>query len=126
MLQQEFNKAEELASQLKAYINTEIELAKLIAAENLSRVFSNLIAVILVCIVFLLFLLFASFTVAYLAGKWTGEMWMGFLTVTLFYLLLGIIAWFTREKLLRVPIMNSILRQLFNKEIKENLTSKNS
>jgi Putative Actinobacterial Holin-X, holin superfamily III len=119
MLEQEFNKAEELALQLKAYINTEIELAKLIAAEKLSKVFSNLIAVIFVSFVFLLCVLFASFTVAYLVGEWTGEMWMGFLAVALFYLLLGIIAWFTREKFIRVPIMNAILRQLFDNEIKD-------
>jgi len=111
MLQQKFNKAEELASQLKAYVNTEIELAKLMAAEKLSKVFSNLVAEIFASFVFLLCLLFASFTVAYLVGECAGAIWIGFLAVTLFYLLLGIIAWFTREKLIRVSIMNAILRQ---------------
>jgi len=116
MLQQEFNKAEELALQLKAYVNTEIELAKLVAAEKLSKVFSNLVAVIFVSFVFVFCLLFASVTVAYLVGEWTGKMWLGFLAVTLFHLLLAIITWVTREKFIRVPIMNAILRQLFDND----------
>jgi len=118
MLQQEFNKAEELALQLKAYVNKEIELAKLIAAEKLSKVFSNLIAVIFVSFVFLLCLLFASFTVAYLVGEWAGAMWIGFFAVNSFTYYWELLHGY-REKLIRVPIMNAILRQLFDNKIKD-------
>lgn len=114
MLQQEFNKAEELAMQLKGYVNTEIELAKLTVAEKLSKAFSNLIAVLFVGVIFLLFILFASLALAYLIGECLNTVWAGFLIVALLYFLVGIIAWYAREKLLRIPIMNAIIRQLFN------------
>ena len=115
MLKQEFNKAEELVIELKAYINTEIELAKLKAAEKLSKLFSNFIAAIFLGAVFSLFLLFISFSISYLLGEALGKIWLGFLIVSLFYLVIGLAGWFAREKLLRVPIMNMIIRQLFHK-----------
>lgn len=115
MLKQEFNKAEELIIELKAYVNTEIELAKLKTAEKLSKLFSNFIAAIFLGAVFSLFLLFISFSVSYLLGEALGKMWLGFLIVSLFYLALGFVGWYAREKLLRVPIMNMIIRQLFHK-----------
>lgn len=122
MLKQEFNKAEELAMQLKAYVNTEIELVKLTLAEKLSKLLSNFIALIFVGVVFFLFILFTSLSLAYLIGEWTGKIWIGFLMVAVIYLLMGIITWLTREKLLQVPIMNAIIRQLFSKDQQEKYT----
>ncbi len=122
MLKQEFNKAEELAMQLKAYINTEIELVKLTLAEKLSKLLSNFIALIFVGVIFFLFILFTSLSLAYLIGEWTGKIWIGFLMVAVIYFLMGIITWLTREKLLQVPIMNAIIRQLFSKDQQEKYT----
>lgn len=122
MLKQEFNKAEELAMQLKAYVNTEIELVKLTLAEKLSKLLSNFIALIFLGVVFFLFILFTSLSLAYLIGEWTGKIWIGFLMVAVIYFLMGIITWLTREKLLQVPIMNAIIRQLFSKDQQEKYT----
>ena len=113
MPQQEFSKAEALIEQLKIYVTAEIELGKLTATEKISKLSSNVIAAIFVGAVFLLFLLFASFSVAYLIGEAIHKLWLGFLIVAIFYLLVALITWFAREKLLRIPIMNAILRQLF-------------
>jgi vacuolar-type H+-ATPase subunit I/STV1 len=113
MPEQEFNKAEELIDQLRGYVHTEIELGKLIVAEKISKISSNLIASIFVGVIFLFFLLFISFAFAYMIGNWLEKIWMGFLIVAHFYLVIGIAAWFGREKLLRIPILNAILRQLF-------------
>lgn len=113
---QEFNKAEELISQLKNYINTEIELVKLTFAEKVSKIFSQFIAVLLVGVIFLFFIIFFSVALGYLLGQWLGQMWIGFLIIAVLYLLIGIITWLLREKLIRIPIMNAIIRQLFSKE----------
>lgn len=114
MLQQEYNKAEEWVIQLKAYVNTEIELVKLTVAEKVSKVFSDLLALAFVGAFLLFFILFASLALAWLVGEWLDKSWAGFLIVAIFYLLLGIIAWYAREKLLRVPIMNAIIREIFS------------
>ncbi|MEP7107532.1 MAG: phage holin family protein [Ferruginibacter sp.] len=116
MLQQEFHKAEELVLQLKAWVDTEIALAKLKFAEKLSKVISNLITVLFVGSVLFLFIFFASFALAWLVGELFGRIWAGFLMVAIFYLIVGIVAWLAREKILRAPVMNAIIRRLFSKE----------
>jgi hypothetical protein len=90
MPEQEFNKAEELIDQLRGYVHTEIELGKLIVAEKVSKISSNLIASIFIGVVFLFFLLFISFAIAYMIGNWLEKIWMGFTIVALFYLVTGI------------------------------------
>jgi Putative Actinobacterial Holin-X, holin superfamily III len=121
MLQQQYNKAEELVIQLKAYVNTEIALVKLTVAEKLSKAFSGLIALLFVGAFFFFFILFASLALAYVIGAWLDKIWAGFLVVALMYLLIGVIAWYAREKLFRVPLMNAIIRQLFNNDLKKKI-----
>ena len=77
---------------------------------------ANLIAVAVVLMVFFSFVLFASVALAFVFSKLTGEYYWGFLIVAGIYLLIGLIVWTMKEKLLRLPIMNAMLRQLFKEE----------
>lgn len=106
-------KIEELINQLKAYADTRIALAKLEAARKTSQVLSSAIAFILVALVFFLFMLMISIAGAWALGDWFGSMPLGFLVVAVIYLIICLIIWASREKFLRVPIMNSMIRQLF-------------
>lgn len=116
MLQEEFRKAEEMAEHLKAYVNTKIAQVKLGMAEKISKVLAVLIAGLFVVLVFFFFLIFVSFAAAYALGTWLGYQWLGFLIVAVIYGLMGIITWKAKEKLLRIPIMNAIIRLLFNED----------
>ena len=116
MLQEEFKKAEELAMHFKAYIQTEIELFKLRIAEKISKILANFLAAIVVIGIILLFILFVSVALALLIGEMLGKMSAGFFIVSALYLLAGIIIWHAREKLIRIPILNTILSQLFDNE----------
>lgn len=119
MPEREFNKAGELFSQFKKYIDTEIELAKLTFAGKVSKMFSQFIAILLVGVIFFFFLVFFSVALGFLLGHWIGQMWIGFLIIAVLYLLVGIITWLLREKLIRIPVLNAIIRQLFSKEYLE-------
>jgi hypothetical protein len=116
MLQEEFKKAEELAMHFKAYVETEIELFKLRFAEKLSKILSNFLALMVVIGVALLFVLFASLALAFLIGEWLGRISAGFFIVSALYLLMGVFIWKLRERLIRIPILNAILGQLFSNE----------
>ena len=116
MLQEEFKKAEELAMHFKAYVETEIELFKLRFAEKLSKILSNFLALMIVIGVALLFVLFASLALAFLIGEWLGRISAGFFIVSALYLLMGVFIWKLRERLIRIPILNAILGQLFSNE----------
>ena len=111
-----FDRVEELADHVKDYVRTKIAAVKLTAAAKTSKLVSNLIAAVVVVGVFLLFVLFASMAGAFALSAWIGKMWAGFLIVSGIYLLLGLIVWKSRERILRIPIMNSLIRQFFKED----------
>lgn len=118
-MEKTFEKVEELAGTVKEYVNTRIESAKLSIAEKSSAVIANVIAGLIVAGVFLLFFLFGSIALAFGLGEWIGATWAGFLIVAVFYLLIGIIVWFARIKLIRLPLMNAFIKQLFSETDEE-------
>jgi uncharacterized RDD family membrane protein YckC len=111
-----FAKMEELAGTIKDYADTRMEAVKLNIAEKSSAVMANIIAGVIVAVVFLFFFVFANIALAFGLGAWIGKTWAGFLIVAFLYLLTGIIVWFAREKIIRLPIMNSLIQQLFTND----------
>ena len=112
----EFNKFESLAEQLKAYVNTRVAQVKLSVAEKLSNVAATVIAMLLAALVFFLFLTLFSVAMALLIGEWLGSLWLGFLIVSGFVLLTGLIIWLAKDRLFRIPIMNALIEALFENE----------
>ena len=111
-----FEKWEGLTDHVKEYINTRVELTKLAIAEKTSRVISQLIAITIVTLFFLFVLIFGSIAGAWALSNWIGKPYAGFLIVAGIYLVLGIIFWAARGRLLLYPIMNAIIRQLQKKD----------
>jgi hypothetical protein len=114
-----FARVEDLASHVKDYVKTKIASVKLNAAANISKLLSNLIAGFIVAGVFLLFIIFGSIAAALALSAWLGKMYAGFLIVSGIYLFLGIVVWSARETILRMPIMNSMISQLFKEDENE-------
>ena len=108
-----FAKAEELAGHLKEYINNRMDAVKLNAAEKSSKLAATVIASVVVAMFFISFLFFASTALAFVFSRLTGELWLGFLIVSAIYLLLGVLVWLLKDRLLQLPIMNALLKQLF-------------
>ena len=114
-----FARAEELAANIKEYVNSRIESVKLSVAEKTSGVIANVMAGIVVAAFFMLFVLFASIALAFGLGAWIGKTWAGFLIVAGLYFILALIIWAAREKIIRIPIMNAMIRQLFKNDDEE-------
>jgi hypothetical protein len=110
---------EELADSVKEYVNTRVESAKLTLAEKSSAMIANLAAGMVVAVVFLFFLIFAGIALALVLGEWIGQNWAGFGIVAGIYGLLAIIVWFARGRLIRLPVMNAMIKQLFGNEDEE-------
>lgn len=115
-MSEEFKKAESLVDQLKEYVNTRVAQLKLSAAEKASRLAASMIAVLVAALVFLLFLALVSVAAAIVIGQWLGSMWLGFLVLAGVVLVITFLLWTLRDRLLRIPIMNSMLKVLFEKE----------
>ena len=111
-----FAKIEDLADTIKEYLNNKVAIEKLNAAEKTAVVISNVVTGIVITMVFLFCLLFASVTVSILLGLWIGKIWAGFLIVSFFYLLTGIIVWVGRTHIIILPVMKAIIDELFPKK----------
>jgi hypothetical protein len=115
-MSEELNKIEELVGRVKAYLNTRLSQLKLSTAEKTANVLTVLIAVLLAALVFFLFLTIACIGLALLIGSWLNSLWMGFMIVSGLILLLGLWGWISRDRWLRIPIMNLLIRALFKDE----------
>lgn len=115
-MEKAYAKIEELADSAKNYVNTRIESAKLSLAEKGSGLVATLVAALVVAVVFLFFIIFTGIAVALLLGIWIGKLWAGFLIVAGVYLLIAVIVWFARSRLIQLPVMNAMIRQLFGND----------
>jgi hypothetical protein len=119
-MEKTFAKVEELAGNIKEYINIRIDAVKLSAAEKIAALVSNLAAGSIAIFVFLLFLVFSGIALSFGLGEWIGKTWAGFLIVAFAYLLFGIIIWKLRRKIIQLPVMNALIEQLFKADDEKN------
>lgn len=112
----ELNKIEELVNRLKAYLNNRLSQFKLSIAEKTASVLTVLIAVVLTALVFFLFFTMVCIGVALLIGSWLHNYWLGFFIVSGLILAVGGWGWLTRDRWLRIPIMNLLIQALFKDE----------
>lgn len=115
-MSEDFKKVETLVDQFKEYVNTRLSQAKLSVAEKISKVVSGVIVVLMAALVFFLFLVLLSIAGAIAIGQWVGSGWLGFVIVSGLVLLLGFLLWLARERLLRIPFMNTLIEALFEKD----------
>ena len=110
-MEETFVKAEELAEHVKEYINNRMDAVKLNTAEKSSKLLATVIASVVVAMFFITFLFFASTALAFVFSRITGALSWGFLIVGGIYLLLGVLVWLLKDRILQLPIMNALLRQ---------------
>ena len=111
-----FEKVDGLTQHVKDYINTKIEITKLRLAEKTSQVVGNVIAILIVAVLFLFVVVFGSLSGAWALSDMIGKTYAGVLIVAGFYLLLGIIVWVARGRLIRFPVMNALIKMLHKKD----------
>ncbi|MBK8610673.1 MAG: phage holin family protein [Chitinophagaceae bacterium] len=113
-MEKAFAQVEELAETVKEYVNTRIEAAKLNTAEKKLGYYCYLvIAGLIVAAIFMFFLVFGFIVLALGLGDWLGKPWAGFLIVAFLFLLVAIIIWFARVKIIQLPVMNALIKLFF-------------
>jgi protein-S-isoprenylcysteine O-methyltransferase Ste14 len=122
-MEKTFVQIEDITENLKAYLHTKVELAKLNAAEKGSNVIANIIAGIIVMLIFFLCFVFAGIAFSLYINQFMNSNWIGFLIIASVYLLIGLLVWVARTKLLRMPIMNSIIQLLLKNSDEQNSQS---
>lgn len=107
-----FVQIEELGDNIRELVNVKLDTAKLSVAEKSSKVLSNLIAGAIVGVILILVVIFFGIALAYFLAGFVGSTWAGFLIVSGIYLLAALVILALKEKMVRMPIMNSILSQM--------------
>ena len=78
-----------------------------------------MIAVVVTALVFFLVLVLISVAGAIAIGQWLENYWLGFLVIAAVILLAGFILWLSKDRLLRIPIMNALIKIMFDKDEKD-------
>ncbi len=109
-------KITQLSGDAEKYLKTREELLELVVAEKASTVGGELFSSIVLMLIFSTVFLFLSFSAAYIIAEMSGKIYIGFISVTAFYLVAGVLLFVNREKWLKNPVTNSIIRSLLKIE----------
>ncbi|MEP6645881.1 MAG: phage holin family protein [Saprospiraceae bacterium] len=103
---------EDLFEKAETYAKTNIELFRLKAADKMAVVVASLVSTIVIFLFFTIFFLMLNIGVAIWLGEIMGHVYSGFFIVSGLYLLIALIIYFTRDKLIKNPIIDSIISQI--------------
>jgi len=102
---------ESLFGQTKDYVDNRLELFKLQMIDKTSSVTSSIVAGLALFVVFFIFFLVLNIGIALLIGDLVGKSYLGFLIWAGFYLIVGLVIFFKREKLFKTPVSGMIIRK---------------
>lgn len=105
-------KAGETYGYIKYYIEQRIEYFRLALTERIALTMSGLLTAFALVALFSMVLLFGTLAIAFYLSSLLKSEGHGFLIVTMFYLLLGIIVYFFRRKLIMEPIVHIVVRSM--------------
>ena len=109
-------KIEELTESLKRYISTNFDLIKYQGIERATVIIADLVSNVLVVLMLLFFIFFISLWACFYISALFGDNYSGIAIVAGFYLLIGVILYIVRKKMIIKPLRNIIVRNIFQKD----------
>jgi hypothetical protein len=109
---EEKHNVEKLIDDVKEYAETRMDIIVLNLQDKISAIISSIASVLLLTVLSLFVVFFLSIGVAWWIGQATESPSIGFFCIAGFYLLLAAIIAFNREKLIKAPIINALLKKI--------------
>ncbi|MFF5381798.1 phage holin family protein [Pedobacter suwonensis] len=106
---------EDLVDDAKGFLDARVEYTRLYIVEKASKIFADLVTSTTVIVCFILAFLFGSVTLALYVSDLLGSYAGGFGCVSLFYILLAVIVYLTKDKYIEKAIINIAIRKYFDK-----------
>ncbi|HMG83026.1 MAG TPA: hypothetical protein VK559_08315 [Ferruginibacter sp.] len=103
-----------LFEKAEAYLETKMELYRLHAIDKSTTIVSGIVARLIIALFIASCFLMFSIGLAILIGRSMGEMYYGFFIVAGFYLVVIIVLYASRDKWLKAPVSNLIIKSIFN------------
>ena len=94
------------------YLETRLDLLKLKTTKTTSDVVASLVSTGIILLFLIFFLAFVNIGIAMLIGAALGKSYYGFFIVGGFYALVGLLFHWFREKWVKNPISNSIIKKM--------------
>ena len=94
-----FFKLDTIIENLTGLVETRIELLKVEARENIAKALAQAVAYLFITFLFVLFIAFLSIAIALVLSERLGN-FAGFWIVGGLYLILGLILWFSRDRII--------------------------
>lgn len=109
---EEKNKLEKMFTDIKDYAETRFDIIVLNSQDKASHVISSIASAAILGVLGLLMLMFLSIGAAWSIGEYLHSPSIGFFSVAGFYLLVGFILFLNREKWIKLPIINAIIKKI--------------
>ena len=106
-----------LYDKAKKYTETSMELFRLNAIDKTADVSSSLMARMAIVMVVAMFTLFINIGISLFIGKMMGEYYLGFMIVSLFYLIVAIVLYLFSNRLIKIPITNLVIEKLLKTKV---------
>ncbi|MNK66537.1 hypothetical protein D3C87_858560 [compost metagenome] len=106
---------EDLVDDAKGFLEARVEYTRLYLLEKISKVFADLVTSATVIVCFVLAFLFGSVTLGLYLGEVLNSYAGGFGCVSLLYILIAVIVYFTKDKYIEKAIINIAIRKYFDK-----------
>jgi hypothetical protein len=107
---------EQFVSHIREYIDTRKDLLVLNVSEKVSTAAAGIVSSVILGIAGIFILFFASVGIALWLGNAIGNTWSGFFYVGLFYALLALIIYSIRNSVIKMQIMNNLLKKFHSHE----------
>lgn len=108
----EFNKLEALTEDVKQYLKLNVEILKLEAISHVSTLGSSLLSSLILSVAVILFLFSASLALGFYLSALLGDTFSGFAIVAAFYLLLSIVLFAIRKKIIERQVRDNIIAKI--------------
>lgn len=115
MQDKEEKSIEDIVDDAKGFLEARIEYTRLYLVEKASKIFADLVTNTAVIVCFILAFLFGSVTLALFLSDVLGSFTAGFGCVSLIYIALAVIVYFTKDKYIEKAIINIAIRKYFDK-----------
>lgn len=113
---QEFKKMEDVGENIKQYVNTNLEIVKLELTNKTSVFGAELVSSIIIGSISFMFLFILSIGVGFYFSELLNNHFYGFIIVAAFYLVLLLIVFLFRKKLIQNPLRDKIIRKFLNND----------
>ncbi len=107
---------ESLLEIVQSYTKTSIQLVKLKTTGKIAEIVSNLVSGIVILILLVLLFINLNIAIALIIGDLLDRIWLGFLILSGFYGITGLIAYLFRNRWIKKPVSNSVITLLLKEE----------